>query len=187
MKKVWIAVIHWYDDTKTRDGVGVDIYPDRVYDTKESALRAARSMIREDEDIVIEEYPNNFDTMGPQQLQDFIFTKTRDQCGVHVRELDIWTWDERGTRTLELNSMDWGLARAATVLTETASDIAADLSKGWCLSERSDGFYEIQKNDYQDVFDSDFAAHIHVRALADKGDEQAIQALRYHGTKVTPL
>jgi hypothetical protein len=54
---------------------------------------------------------------------------------------------------------------------------------GWCLSERDDGYLEIQKNDEDDIFPNDHAALDYVRKLASKGDEAAQAALQLDGTK----
>lgn len=57
-------------------------------------------------------------------------------------------------------------------------------AEGWCLSERSDGFYEIQKRDETDHFANDQKALDYVRMRARNGGLVHQRALRLDGTVV---
>lgn len=59
-------------------------------------------------------------------------------------------------------------------------------AEGWCLSERSDGYYEIQKCDGSARFDTDQKALEYVRERARKGGFVHQRALRLDREKVKP-
>lgn len=64
----------------------------------------------------------------------------------------------------------------------TAKDAALAEREGWILSERSDGYYEIQRLDLQPFFSTDFEAMLFVRERIDS--EFYAKAWFLHGTKV---
>lgn len=57
-------------------------------------------------------------------------------------------------------------------------------AEGWCLSERDDGLYQIQKLDDVGVFETDDAALDYVRMRARQGGFVHQRALRLDGTRV---
>lgn len=58
--------------------------------------------------------------------------------------------------------------------------------EGWWMSERSDGYWEIQKYDESDVFINDGEACQYVGARARAGSVMHQLALQLDGTKVNP-
>lgn len=72
----------------------------------------------------------------------------------------------------------------ADTFTVTAHRIAQ--SEGWCLSERDDGFYELQRLDDSAIFDTDKAAVAYVTTRARQGSAVHQRALRLDGQKVKP-
>jgi hypothetical protein len=69
----------------------------------------------------------------------------------------------------------------------TTEEHAAAEAEGWWLSERDDGFYEIQRfdEDPQRRFYSDWEAHHHVTQRANEGSRLHVRALALNGKKIS--
>lgn len=59
-------------------------------------------------------------------------------------------------------------------------------SEGWWMSQRDDGYWEIQKYDESNVFETDDMARGYVVARARTGSVMHQLALQLDGTKINP-
>jgi hypothetical protein len=75
----------------------------------------------------------------------------------------------------------WMHGEAAPLPEFTAIEADQAAAEGWCLSERDDGMFEIQRDDEAETFAGDFSAYVFVRRLAEQGSYAHRLAIQWHG------